>query len=137
MEHAPKPTSYYVKIYVTLVASVAAVIAIGPMIGNWAIIMTIALCIAVFKASYFLHLNTEKKWIWLYLITALLCLFAFFFGSARAILMHEGQSWTRCNAINEANREYIAHGIAHAAEKHPHFADMQLPPGEDCVPQRF
>ena len=137
MGNAEHGTNYYVKIYATLVASVASVIVVGPIIGNFFAIMGVALVIAVFKASFFLHLNVEKRWVWLYLITALVCLFAFFFGSARDVLMHEGMSWKRCNAMNEQTRERIAHQTAHVAESRPDLAAIGLPPGADCVEQRF
>jgi heme/copper-type cytochrome/quinol oxidase subunit 4 len=140
MEHAPqKPTSYYVRVYATLVASVAAIFIIGTFLvhGNFFIVIGLALCLATYKAAYFMHLNTEKKWIWIYLITALVCLFGFFFGSARDILMQDGRSWTRCNAINDMNRERIATQIEEAGAHHPHLAGTQAPAGVDCVPQRF
>ena len=137
MGNAEHGTNYYVKIYATLVASVTAVIVIGPIVGNFFIIMGVALVIAVFKASFFLHLNVEKRWIWLYLITALLCLFAFFFGTSRDILMHEGRSWKRCNAMNEQARERMVEQTAHVAEHRPDLAGLGESTEADCVKQRF
>ncbi len=137
MGNAEHGTNYYVKIYVTLLAAIAAVIIIGPIVGHFAVIMAAALVIAVYKASFFMHLNVEKHWIWLFLITALICLFALFFGSAKDIMMDEGVSWKRCNAINEQNRERIAEQTHHVAEKRPDLAGIALPPGVDCVKQRF
>ena len=132
-------TNYYVRIYAILVASVAAVFLLGTFVfhGNFFIVIGAALVVAIFKSAYFMHLNVEKKWIWFFLITALLCLIGFYIGTARDIQLDSGLSWKRCNAINEQNRVRIAEQTEMAAEHHPHLAGLTLPPGEDCVPQRF
>ena len=138
MGNAEHGTNYYVRIYAILVASVAAVIVLGPIVGNFFVIMGVALVIATFKAGYFMHMATEKRYIWLLMIVSIVSIFGFFFGSARDIMMHEGQSWKRCNAINDANRERIAQAVETAAEHYPSkMAGITAPGGVDCVPQRF
>jgi len=133
--------NYYVKIWVYLMVLLVISI-IGPTFEIMWLTLITAFGVAVIKAlmvaSWFMHLNTEKRYIWLLLISALIFLFGLYVGTAPDIQNESGSLWTRCNAHSDAVKAKIEHEVAHTAEHHPDFAGMNVPQyGGDCTPQKF
>ena len=93
----------YVKMWVILLILLAISI-IGPMFDILILTLVTAFGIAVVKAlmvaSYFMHLNTEKKYIWWLLIGSLLFLIALFVGMAPDIYKDGGTNWRNCMVDN-------------------------------------
>ena len=133
--------NYYVKIWVYLMILLVISI-VGPAFEiMWLTLITafgVAAVKALMVASWFMHLNTEKRYIWLLLISALIFLFGLYVGVAPDIQNNDGASWTRCGAYSDANKAKIEEEVAATAKHHPAFAGMDVPQyGTDCTPQRF
>ena len=133
--------NYYVKIWVYLMVLLVISI-VGPTFEIMWLTLITAFGIAVVKslmvASWFMHLNTEKRYIWLLLISSLIFLFGLYVGVAPDVQNEEGSSWTRCNAYSDADRARIEKEVAASAVEHPDFAGMNVPQYKgDCVPQKF
>ena len=96
--HEPHAPSYYVKIWAVLLVLLIVSIA-GPMLGNKILTIITAFGIAVVKAlivaSFFMHLNVEKKYIWYLLITMLGAVAIFYFGVAADVMKYNGSNWTK------------------------------------------
>ena len=89
---------HYVKIWGILL--VLLVISIcGPMLEIKVVTLITAFGIAIVKAwivaSYFMHLNIEKKYITYMLLLMLIMLGVFFFGTAVDVMKFEGQNWKK------------------------------------------
>jgi caa(3)-type oxidase subunit IV len=122
--HAHHPASYYIRTYwilaVLLVLSIA-----GPLtahhFGSMAhlIVLVTAFGIAVVKtllvASRFMHLNTEKKFIWWLLITTLVAVFTCFAGIAPDVMNGNGHNWTN-------DKEFMVH-VPKVHDCHPGSTD--------------
>ena len=142
--------SHYVKIWAILMV-LFIISVLGPEIGILWITLVTAFGVAVVKAllvsAYFLHLNVEKKYIWMLLIGALVFLGAFFAGLAPDIMNASGTNWRHCNAYDDANRARILSEAKISDEHHPGYIDhitdgkgaaFLLPANDrDCTPQRF
>jgi len=102
---AHHPPSHYVKIWVVLCALLAISI-VGPMLGHKLVTLIAAFGIAIVKAwmvaSYFMHLNIEKKFATLLLLTMMAALVVFWYGIAPDVQKHEGVNWD-----NRASQEFI------------------------------
>ena len=142
MGHAEHGYNYYIKIWAILMV-LLIISLIGPEVGILWVTLITAFGIAVVKslmvAAYFMHLNIEKRYIWLLLIGALLFLGGLYIGVAPDVQNQDGINWTRCNAYDDANRARIAQEAKMAAEhmNDPHFAELGIPHAIDCTPQRF
>ncbi len=94
-EQAHSHTNYF-KIWATLVV-LLVISVLGPMLGIKAITLITAFGIAIVKAfmvaSYFMHLNVEKKYIWYMLLTMLALMIFFFFAIAPDIMNTSGTNW--------------------------------------------
>ena len=98
MDH---PASYYVKLWALLLVLLVISIA-GPMLGHKVLTMITAFGIAGVKAlivaAFFMHLNVEKRFVWYMLVTMLLAVLMFFFGTAADVMKYEGAHWTKPSA---------------------------------------
>jgi len=97
--HNGHSDSRYIKIYgVLMVLFIISVL--GPELGMPIVTLITAFGIALVKAlmvaAWFMHLNTEKKYIWFLIISSLLFIVALFVGLAPDIWMWEGQNWRHC-----------------------------------------
>ena len=133
--------NYYVKIWVYLMILLVISI-VGPTFEIMWITLITTFGVAVVKslmvASWFMHLNTEKHYIWLLLISALIFLFGLYVGVAPDVQNESGSSWTRCNAYSDQHRERILKEVEEATAHHPAFAGQNVPQyGGDCTPMRF
>lgn len=132
--------NYYVKIWVYLMVLLVISI-VGPTFEILVVTLITAFGVAVVKAlmvaAWYLHLSTEKKYIWLLLIGALIFMGGLFIGVAPDIMNKEGTLWKRCNAYNDHHRARIAREVKVADEHHGGFAGMGIPHEVDCTPQRF
>lgn len=108
----------YKKIYwILMVMFIISVI--GPEVTeNKALILISAFGIAAVKAiivaGYFMHLATEKKFIWYGFITSLALLFLFVIAVAPDIMKKEGHNW-KSNIVVEATE--TAHGSNHESHE--------------------
>ena len=141
---------YYVKVWAGLMV-LFAISVIGPSLEiMWLTLITafgVAVVKALMVAAYFLHLNVEKRYIWLLLIGALLFLGAFYAGLAPDIQNNSGTNWVHCNGYNDANKARILAEAKIADDHHPGLVDhitdgkgagaLLLPGSPDCTPQRF
>lgn len=100
--HSP---AYYVKIWAILVVLLIISI-IGPELGIKIVTLITAFGIAIVKAwmvaAYFMHLNTEKKYIHYMLYAMLLIMVVFIAGIMTDVNRNEGQNW-----VNTASKHYI------------------------------
>lgn len=90
---------YYIKIWALLLFFLTISI-IGPMFEIlWLTIATafgIALVKATMVASYFMHLNVEKRFVWYLLILSVVLLAVFYFGVAADVMNKQGTNWIDC-----------------------------------------
>lgn len=107
------------KIYWTLVVLLVLSV-LGPEIGIKWVTLIAAFGIALVKAymvcAHFMHLNTEKKYIWYLLGSGLLLLLVLFTGIAPDIMKDSGERWekTYVDVVDDPG----AHGGEHAEEGH-------------------
>ena len=139
--HSEHGYGYYTKIWVYLVI-LFVISVLGPELNMPVVTLITAFGIAVVKAllvaAYFLHLNVEKKYIWLLLISALIFIVGFYVGVAPDVQNQSGSLWKRCNAYNDYHRTRIAKNVEEANAHHDnHFAGMGIPHKIDCVPQKY
>jgi heme/copper-type cytochrome/quinol oxidase subunit 4 len=96
------------------------------MFGNVWITLLTAFGIAFVKAgmvgAYFMHLNTEAKYVWYLLFTMLLLMGLLFMGVVPDVMMHTGNNWTNRASVRlvEHYRTSPAGGEHHqpAGEEH-------------------
>ena len=92
----------YVKIWAILLVLLVISI-LGPMIGIQAITLVTAFGIAIVKAtmvaSYFMHLNIEKRYIWYLLLFPLVLIAVLFAGLSPDIVKVTGMNWIDCIAV--------------------------------------
>ena len=98
MGHGSTPDSYYIKIWGILL--VLLVISIcGPMLEIKVVTLITAFGIAIVKAwivaNYFMHLNVEKRYISYMLLTMLVFMGVFFFGTAPDVMRDSGSNWIK------------------------------------------
>ena len=96
MEHVSD--KHYIKIWAILL--VLLVISIcGPMLEIKVVTLITAFGIAFVKAyivaSYFMHLNIEKKYITYMLLSMLILLLVFFFATAVDVMKFDGNNWQK------------------------------------------
>ncbi len=96
--HSPET---YIRIWGILLGLLVVSI-VGPMFGIRAVTIITAFGIAIVKAmlvaSYFMHLNVERKMIWYLLIGMLLAMALFFSGSVADVMTGGGLRWTNRSA---------------------------------------
>lgn len=96
--HSPE---IYVRIWAILLGLLIISI-IGPMFGVRIVTILTAFGIAIVKAflvaSYFMHLNVERKMIWYLLIGMLLAMALFFAGTSADVMTGKGLRWTNQSA---------------------------------------
>jgi caa(3)-type oxidase subunit IV len=141
MGHAEHGYGYYVKIWAILMVLLIISI-IGPTLEILVVTLITAFGVALVKAlmvaAYFMHLNIEKKYIWLLLIGALLFLAALYIGLAPDIQNTTGVNWKRCNAYSDAARARLAAETKIAEEHHPGIEHLGFINADvDCTPQRW
>jgi caa(3)-type oxidase subunit IV len=104
--HGP---SHYVRIWVVLCVLLGVSI-VGPMFGVKLLTLITAFGIAIVKAwmvaSYFMHLNIEKKFATFVLVAMIGALLVFWYGIAPDVMKHEGVNWE-----NRASQEHIRHQL--------------------------
>jgi caa(3)-type oxidase subunit IV len=104
-EHEIHEPSHYIKIWALLLVLLVVSI-LGPMLEIQVLTLITAFGIAIVKAyivaSYFMHLNIEKKYVVYMLSTMLAFMFLFFAGVSPDVLNHRGQNWE-----NKASQEWV------------------------------
>jgi caa(3)-type oxidase subunit IV len=120
--HGP---DHYVKIWAILCALLVVSI-IGPMFHMKLLTLITAFGIAIIKAwmvaSYFMHLNIEKKFASILLVTMIGALVVFWYGISPDIRMHQGTNWENTSAQAHAalhSEEGEGEGEAAPAEGQP------------------
>lgn len=97
--HGPK---HYVKLYFILLGLLIVSI-IGPEFGIKILTLITAFGIALVKAymvaAYFMHLNTEKRYIHYMLYTMLLFMAIFFAGVCVDVMRPKGENWENVSAL--------------------------------------
>ncbi len=111
--HGPE---FYIKIWALLLV-LLVISVVGPMFGHRILTLITAFGIAIVKAlivaGWFMHLKTEKKYIWYMLMTMLLMVFMFFLGTASDAMKADGNNWT-----NEAAHKLIEQHKGSTGEAH-------------------
>lgn len=115
-------TSSYTKIYIVLVVLFIISYVVPEVSSNQAAILISAFGIAVVKAlvvaAYFMHLNTERKFVWYMLITTLSFMYLFYIALAPDIMKKEGHNW-KSNIVVEVPEDTHHGDDSHAeGEKH-------------------
>lgn len=103
--HSGHSPEVYVRIWgILLVLLVISIV--GPMFGIRVVTIITAFGIAIVKAmlvaSYFMHLNVERKMIWYLLVAMLLTMGLFFAGTSADVMTGGGLRWT-----NQSAQEHI------------------------------
>jgi len=94
------------------------------MPDNKTMVLLSAFGIAIVKAlmvcAYFMHLNTEKKFVWYLLITCLTMMYLLYIALVPDIMRKEGQNWkSNIEVVMPDNHHGDAHGkTEHHEEKH-------------------
>ena len=92
------PTSHYVKIWVLLLF-LFVISVCGPMLEIKVVTLITAFGVAIIKAvivaKQFMHLNIEKKFITYMLISMLILMGVFFFGTAVDVMSSRGSGWQK------------------------------------------
>ena len=105
----------YVKIWAVLLVLLAISI-VGPMFGHPTLTLITAFGIAIVKASlvatYFMHLNIEKRYIRYMLYSMLLMIGLFFADTAPDIMKSQGLRWEN-QAVHELIEEHATHESDH------------------------
>jgi caa(3)-type oxidase subunit IV len=103
--------SHYRNVYFALVVLFLISVA-GPAVGIWWLTLITAFGIAVVKASlvikYFMHLDTEQRFVHYFLLVSLLFMFLFFFAVAPDVMNHHGTNWQNVAAKAEVERGLAA-----------------------------
>ena len=101
----------YVKVWGILLVLLAASI-IGPMFERPTLTLITAFGIALVKASlvatYFMHLNVEKRYIRYMLYAMLLMIGLLFAGTAPDVMQASGLRWQN-HAVQELIEEHVTH----------------------------
>ena len=119
-EHADHGIGHYIKIYLILLVLLIVSI-IGPELGIRSVTLITAFGIAIVKAvmvaSYFMHLNVEKRYIWYMLIGMLALVAVFFYGVAPDVMKSQGSNWE-----NKAAKALIHEHATKSPDEHaaPH-----------------
>lgn len=112
-DHSP---AKYIKIWALLLV-LLIISVIGPMLEIQVVTLITAFGIALVKAlivaSYFMHLNIEKKFIHYMLYIMLILMGLFFSGIATDIMKPEGRNWVNSGALMEIERGNAAAKAAH------------------------
>ena len=102
--HGP---SHYLKIW-GLLCALLVVSIVGPMFGHKLLTLITAFGIAIVKAwmvaSYFMHLNIEKKFASLLLLTMIAALVVFWYGISPDIRMHQGKNWENRAVLDQIEK---------------------------------
>jgi caa(3)-type oxidase subunit IV len=97
-QHAPHGDSFYVKIYFALMV-LFAISVLGPTLEIAAVTLVTAFGVAIVKAGLvaanFMHLNTERRYIWYMLLAMLAFVLVFFAGVAPDVMQHSGTNWEK------------------------------------------
>lgn len=112
----------YVKIWgILLVLLVVSIV--GPMVGiKWLTLMTafgIAIVKAYLVASYFMHLNIERRYVVYLLVVTLGLMGLFFIAVAPDVMKHDGANWTNVAAKAATARGLEQHGKGHGEAPAP------------------
>ena len=120
--HPHHGQGHYLKIWALLCALLVVSI-VGPMFGHKLLTLITAFGIAIVKAwmvaSYFMHLNIEKKFASLLLLTMIGALVVFWYGISPDIRMHEGVNWTNKAAQDHVKMHAEAEPGEHGGEHAP------------------
>lgn len=95
-EHAPHPA--YLLVWAVLVTLFVASVSFN-LVTSFVVGVVFAFFIAIIKtlmvAAWFMHLNVEKRWVWLMLLTGLLVVLVFWMGVAPDVMETEGVNWIK------------------------------------------
>jgi caa(3)-type oxidase subunit IV len=121
-EHAVHDDSVYVKIWAILLV-LFTISVLGPMLGHPTVTLVTAFGIAIIKAgivcAYFMHLNTEKHFVWYMLLAALFLVALMFAGVAPDVMQKSGANWRHCGACGRAEAtQVVSHGEHPTAGHH-------------------
>src|SRR5688500_9324914 len=90
------PQKYYVQTWAIL-CGLLIISFVGPMLEIQIVTLLTAFGIAIVKAylvcARFMHLNIEKKYAGMLLLTVLALISLFYFAVAPDVMKHEGQHW--------------------------------------------
>ena len=111
--HGPR---YYVISWAILLVLLCVSI-VGPMLGIKIVTLITAFGIAIVKAwmvaARFMHLNIEKKYVTLLLMTMIGALLIFWFAVAPDVMKHEGTNWENVSAKEHKESTAGEHGAEH------------------------
>ena len=94
--HTPHPS--YVVVWVVLVVLFAASVSfnlLSSVVVGIVFAFFIAMIKALMVAAWFMHLNIEKRWVWVILAAALLVIFVMWLGVAPDVMEKEGLNWAK------------------------------------------
>lgn len=114
---------YYVKIWALLLVLLVISI-VGPMLEIKIVTLVTAFGVALVKAgivaSYFMHLNVEKRYIWYMLYSMLLIVGLMFVGVAADVMKPRGQRWENKAALDLIEEHSKLHGGSSDNHGAPH-----------------
>ncbi len=98
-EYTPHPA--YLLVWAVLVTLFVASVTFN-LVSSLVVGVVFAFFIAIIKtlmvAAWFMHLNIEKKWVWLMLLTGLLVVFIMWMGIAPDVMETEGLNWIKSSS---------------------------------------
>jgi caa(3)-type oxidase subunit IV len=126
------PQKYYTQTWAIL-CGLLIVSFLGPMLGHPLVTLLTAFGIAIVKAylvcARFMHLNIEKRYAGMLLLTVLALIALFYSAVAPDVMKHEGQHWENVAAKAETQRR-LASEDDHGHPKQPGTAGGHAAPGE-------
>lgn len=116
-------TQKYFKVYfILLVLFLISYIVPETMPDNKTMVLLSAFGIAIVKAlmvcAYFMHLNTEKKFVWYLLITCLTMMYLFYIALVPDIMRKEGHNWKSTIEVVMPDNHHGHGDSEHHEEKH-------------------
>lgn len=101
-QHAENPHHgsllHYVVVWAVLVVLFAGSVSFS-VVSSFVVGVVFAFFIAIVKAvmvaAWFMHLNIERRWVWLMLATGLMVVFVLWLGVAPDVMEMEGQNWSK------------------------------------------
>jgi len=96
------PPSYYIIIWAVLVVLFAASVSFSlfsSVVVGVVFAFVIAIVKAVMVAAWFMHLNTEPRWVWIMLVGALVAILIMWMGMAPDVMETHGTNWSKEHSL--------------------------------------
>jgi caa(3)-type oxidase subunit IV len=120
----PHSVAYYIKIWAVILVLFVVSVSVAVLSEDRPLVLVTAFGIAIVQAilvaAYFMHLNVEKRYSWVILVSMLLALAMFYFGVKSDVNRPSGQNWVATDSMRlikeHEGQQPMEHG-EHSAEQ--------------------